>query len=134
LARDDYPMIDEKDRVYFRDVYDHLVRLYDIVEGLRDMVGGALDSYLSVSSNRINEIMRTLTVVAVLFLPLNFLVGFFGMNFFGEPFNVSNPFSSTVLFGVCMSLMGLLPVMMLWWMARSGMLASTVRERPVEDE
>jgi magnesium transporter len=90
LARDEYPQIDRKDRVYFRDIYDHLVRLHDISETLRDLISGALDTYLSAVSNRTNEVMKTLTVVTVLFLPLNFVVGFFGMNFFGENIHLDN--------------------------------------------
>lgn len=84
LARDDYPQVGARDRVYFRDVYDGLVRLHDLTEAIRDLVAGAIDTYLSVSANRTNEIMKTLTIVTVLFLPLNFVVGFFGMNFFGD--------------------------------------------------
>ena len=134
LARDDFGVIDAADRVYYRDVYDHLVRLYDIVEGLRDMVGGVLDTYLSVTSNRMNEIMRTLTVVTVLFMPISFVVGFFGMNFFGEAYNIPNlaggtePFAwvNHVLFWLCfLSVVGT-PPMMLWWMARKGWLRSVV--------
>lgn len=83
LSRDDYKMIDEKDRIYFRDVYDHMVRLYDIVEGVRDLVTSTLDTYLSMTNNRMNDIMRTLTIITTLFMPLTFLTGFFGMNFFG---------------------------------------------------
>ena len=82
LARDDYAVIDAKDRVYFRDVYDHLVRLHDISESLRDLVGGVLDTYLSVINNRMNEIMKTLTLITTLFMPISFVAGFFGMNFF----------------------------------------------------
>lgn len=132
LARDEFPMIDAADRVYFRDVYDHLVRLYDIVEGLRDMAGGAMDSYLSVTSNRINQIMRTLTVVTVLFMPISFIAGFFGMNFFGEAFNVPHPFASTVLFWICMVILIGLPPAMLLWMARRGWLRSVVVEEEAE--
>lgn len=84
LARDKYGPIDAEDRVYFRDVYDHMVRLHDILESLRDLIGGTLDTYLSAVSNRTNDVMKTLTIVNVLFLPMNFLVGFFGMNFFGS--------------------------------------------------
>jgi magnesium transporter len=84
LARDEHAVIDRKDRVYFRDVYDHLVRLHDISETLRDLIAGALDIYLTAVSNRTNEVMKTFTLVTVLFLPLNFVVGFFGMNFFGD--------------------------------------------------
>src|SRR5574341_308737 len=85
LARDEYAMIDPKDRIYFRDVYDHLVRLADLNESLRDLIGGALDTYLSVTSNRINEVMKILTVLTALFMPISFLAGFFGMNFTGLP-------------------------------------------------
>jgi magnesium transporter len=84
LSRDAYPQVGERDRVYFRDVYDGLVRIHDLTESIRDLVAGAIDTYLSVSANRTNDIMKTLTIVTVLFLPLNFVVGFFGMNFFGE--------------------------------------------------
>jgi magnesium transporter len=129
LARDEFSVIDASDRVYFRDVYDHLVRLYDIVEGLRDMIAGALDTYLSVTSNRMNEIMRTLTVVTVLFMPISFLASFFGMNFFGEQFNVADPFTASVLFWLCMACMVFTPPAMLWWMYRKGWLRSVVDQR-----
>jgi len=82
LARGDFAVIAADERIFFRDVYDHLVRLYDISEGLRDLVGGALDIYLSVVNNRMNDVMKTLTVITTLFMPVSFLVGFFGTNFF----------------------------------------------------
>jgi len=134
LARDEFAALAAEERVYFRDVYDHLVRLYDIVEGLRDLAAGALDSYLSVTSNRINEVMRTLTVVNVLFLPLSFLAGFFGMNFFGDTFNVANPFRSITLFGLCIALMAATPPAVLWGMVRWGMLRRVGGEEPEEKE
>src|SRR5436190_19318462 len=84
LARDDYKVIDRKDRVFFRDIYDHLVRLHDLNESLRDLVSGALDTYLSVVNNRLNDVMKTLTLITTLFMPISFITGFFGMNFF-EP-------------------------------------------------
>jgi magnesium transporter len=84
LARDEHPQIDAQDRVYFRDIYDHLMRVHDISETLRDLISGALDTYLSAISNRTNEVMKTLTIVTVMFLPMSFLASFFGMNFFGE--------------------------------------------------
>jgi magnesium transporter len=87
LARDSYTMIDPADRVYYRDVYDHLVRLADINESLRDLISGSLDTYLSVTSNRINEVMKVLTIISALFMPLAFLTGFFGMNFTTIPFD-----------------------------------------------
>ncbi len=119
LARDEYPMVDRKDRIYFRDVYDHLVRLHDISESLRDLVGGVLDTYLSVVSNRMNEIMKTLTIITTIFMPLSFVVGFFGMNFFvADPPNtawVSNP-----VFQLTLLLLLLVPVGMYAWMRRRG--------------
>jgi magnesium transporter len=82
LARDDYSMLAHKQQVYFRDIYDHLVRMHDLTESIRDLVGGTLDTYLSVINNRMNEIMKTLTIITTLFMPITFLTGFFGMNFF----------------------------------------------------
>lgn len=82
LARDEYKVIDPRDRIFFRDIYDHLVRLHDLNESLRDLVGGALDTYLSVVNNRMNDVMKTLTIITTLFMPLSFIAGVFGMNFF----------------------------------------------------
>ena len=67
--------------LYYRDVYDHIVRQYETVDSLRDLLTSAMDVYLSTVSNRLNQTMKTLTVIASLFLPLSFLTGFFGMNF-----------------------------------------------------
>ncbi|WP_435016278.1 magnesium/cobalt transporter CorA [Tundrisphaera sp. TA3] len=91
LARDTYAVIPGENRVYFRDVYDHLVRIHDIAENLRDLISGALDTYLSVVSNRTNDVMKALTLVTVMFLPMTFLVGFFGMNFFGQTLEFTSP-------------------------------------------
>ncbi len=72
---------DRETTAYYRDVYDHIIRQYENVDGLRDLLTGAMDVYLSTVSNRLNMTMKTLTVVASLFLPLTFLTGFFGQNF-----------------------------------------------------
>lgn len=120
LARDPYPMVHEAHRVYFRDIYDHLVRLHDVSESLRDLVAGALDTYLSVSANRTNEIMKALTVVTVMFLPLSFLGGFFGMNFFGETLSFSSPLPKQLLFWGTITLMGVTPWLMYRWVRRRG--------------
>jgi magnesium transporter len=66
---------------YFRDLYDHLIRISDLVDSYRDLLTGAMDSYLSTVSNRLNDVMKQLTVIATIFLPLTFLTGFFGQNF-----------------------------------------------------
>ncbi len=105
LARDMYPQIGARDRVYFRDSYDSLVRLHDITESVRDLVSGTLETYLSVTSNRTNEIMKALTIATVLFLPLNFLVGFFGMNFFADNIALEGSSSHAVLFGLATLMM-----------------------------
>ncbi len=121
LARDLYPQIGERDRVYFRDVYDGLVRLHDITESVRDLVSGALEIYLSVTSNRTNDIMKALTIVTVLFLPLNFVVGFFGMNFFGANIELTEPFSThTGLFLLGCGVMVAAALGLWWWGRRRG--------------
>lgn len=81
LSRDEFPMIDRQSRIYFRDIYDHLVRIQDLTETMRDIVGGMMDIYLSSNSLRLNEVMKALTIVSTIFLPLSFLAGVFGMNF-----------------------------------------------------
>jgi magnesium transporter len=81
LSRDDLPQIAPQHRIYFRDIYDHLVRVHDLSESIRDVVTGTLDTYLSAASNRLNEIMKALTLVSTIFLPLSFLAGVYGMNF-----------------------------------------------------
>ncbi len=112
LARDEYRVVDAKERVYFRGVYDHLVRLHDINEGLRDLIGGALDIYLSAVSNRLNEVMRILTTVTVLGLPLTFLTGFFGMNFFGGTYEVPAPVEEKLLFLIAVLAMIITPIVL----------------------
>lgn len=111
LARDPFEQIDPERRIYFRDVYDHLVRIHDIVESLRDLISGALDTYLSVVSNRTNDIMKALTIVNVMFLPMTFLVGFFGMNFFGDTLMFTTP---------------ALPKAGLFWLACAVMVATPI--------
>jgi magnesium transporter len=117
LARDDYAVIDRKDRIFFRDIYDHLVRLHDLNETMRDLVGGALDTYLSVINNRMNDVMKTLTIITTLFMPLTFVTGFFGMNFFAAnpPYeNWTLPFA----FYTTLGLIFLTPFFMYLWMRR----------------
>jgi magnesium transporter len=71
--------LDERD--YFRDIYDHLIRISDLIDSYRDLLSGATDLYLSTVSNRQNDVMKQLTVIATIFLPLSFITGFFGQNF-----------------------------------------------------
>jgi magnesium transporter len=117
LARDDLRMIDKKDRIYFRDVYDHLVRLHDINESMRDQVTGVLEIYLSVINNRMNEIMKTLTLIATIFMPITFLVGFFGMNYF-EPPPLFGGWTSLPSFAFTMFILACTPLGFVIWFRR----------------
>ncbi|MCJ7435074.1 MAG: magnesium/cobalt transporter CorA [Anaerolineales bacterium] len=117
MARDDYKVIDRRDRVFFRDIYDHLVRLHDLNESLRDLVSGALDSYLSMTNNRMNEVMKTLTVITTLFMPITFVTGFFGMNFF-EPVAGLVSWTARAAFIAMLSVVLCAPIIMLIWMRR----------------
>jgi len=86
LTRGDSELISLEESVYYRNVYDHLVRVSDTTESYRDYVAGMLDSYLSIVNNKMNEVMKFLTVIATIMLPLTLISGIFGMNFEFIPF------------------------------------------------
>ncbi len=81
LERRESPLITEPTQVYFRDVYDHTIQVMDALESSRDILSGMLDIYLSSNSNRMNEVMKVLTIIATIFIPLTFIAGIYGMNF-----------------------------------------------------
>ena len=81
LERGESPLIKGTSRVYLRDVYDHTIQVIDTIETFRDMVSGMLDIYLSSISNRLNAVMKVLTIIATIFMPLTFIAGIYGMNF-----------------------------------------------------
>jgi len=81
LERGESSLIKESTRIYLRDVYDHTIQTIDTIETYRDMVSGMLDIYLSSISNRLNAVMKVLTIIATIFMPLTFLAGIYGMNF-----------------------------------------------------
>ncbi len=81
FSRTDSDIVQESTRIYLRDVYDHTIQVIDTVESYRDMVSGMLDIYLSSVSNRMNAVMKVLTIIATIFMPLTFLAGVYGMNF-----------------------------------------------------
>ena len=81
LERTESPLIHESTDVYMRDVYDHTIQIIDTIESFRDMVSGMLDIYLSSISNKMNAVMKVLTIIATIFIPLTFIVGVYGMNF-----------------------------------------------------
>jgi magnesium transporter len=80
-AADQLPGFTTEDERYFRDVYDHLIRISDLIDSYRDLLTGAMDVYLSTVSNRLNSVMKQLTIIATIFLPLSWITGFFGQNF-----------------------------------------------------
>ncbi|MCX5838944.1 MAG: magnesium and cobalt transport protein CorA, partial [Deltaproteobacteria bacterium] len=84
---------------YFRDISDHTVQVIDTIETYRDMLSGMLDIYLSTISNRMNEVMKVLTVIATIFMPLTFLAGVYGMNFKYMP-ELEWPWGYFALWGV----------------------------------
>ncbi len=99
LARGEAVMIGESVTVYLRDVYDHTIQLIDAIETYQEIVSNLVDIYLSGVSNRMNEIMKRLTVVATIFIPLTFLVGVYGMNLKGMP-EYDLPWAYPALWGV----------------------------------
>ena len=85
MSRGEFPLIPPDMRPFYRDVYDHLVRVVDLSENYRDLISGSLEAYLSVVSNRLNEIMKVLTIFSAIMLPLTFIAGVYGMNFDDMP-------------------------------------------------
>jgi magnesium transporter len=81
LSRSECPFLQESTKVFFRDVYDHVVQIVDTIETLREMVSASLDIYLSSISYRLNAVMKVLTIITTIFMPLTFIVGIYGMNF-----------------------------------------------------
>ncbi|HUU39398.1 MAG TPA: magnesium/cobalt transporter CorA [Desulfatiglandales bacterium] len=81
LERGESSLIRESTGIYLKDVYDHTIQVVDTVETFRDMVSGMLDIYLSSISNKMNEVMKVLTIIATIFIPLTFVAGLYGMNF-----------------------------------------------------
>ncbi len=129
LSRRDHSPIDPKSALYFRDVYDHLIRATEVVDACRDLVATTVEAYLSAASNRMNEVMKQLAIIATIFLPLSVITGFFGMNFEQIPWKNPTLFLATVL------LLLAVPVFMVYWFARRGWLQGGFirpnrRERP----
>ncbi len=85
LERAESPLVDKSSSFFFRDVYEHTIQVMDTVDTYRDILSGMFDIYLSSVSNRLNEVMKVLTIIATLFMPLTFLAGVYGMNFQNMP-------------------------------------------------
>jgi magnesium transporter len=107
MARRGIPHVQERTTLYFRDVYDHLVRLYEQIDAGRDLLGNAMDGYLSMVANKTNDITKQLTIFATIFLPLSFIVGFFGQNF--------DVLSGTVFYYAMWTMILALPIALVFW-------------------
>lgn len=117
LSRGEFGLISDHERMYYRNVYDHLVRVTDLTESYRDTVTGMLDVYISVNSNRMNQVMKVLTVIATIFLPLTFLSSIYGMNFHYMP-ELLLPYGYFAFWGLLISL----TVFMLLYFRKKGWL------------
>lgn len=84
ILRTDSPLVDEQAKLYIRDAYDHCIQIIDMVESLKEISASNIDMYLSIISNRMNEIMKVLTIISSIFIPLTFIAGIYGMNFSRE--------------------------------------------------
>lgn len=114
LLRRDPPILPQHAVVFLQDVYDHVLRVLDSIDTYRELTSSCLDAFLSVQSNTLSEVMRRLTMISTVFLPMGFLTGFFGMNFEALPFS-----SRTVMWG-SLALMALLPAGMLGYFRWKG--------------
>ncbi len=126
LIQDDSEMITHEVRIYLRDCYDHAVQVIDMVETYRELASGLMDVYLSAVSNRMNEIMKLLTVISAIFIPLTFIAGVYGMNFNTE----KSPYNMPELnwywgYPACLLVMAVIAVILLYIFWRRGWLENS---------
>jgi len=117
LSRGEFNLISQNETFYYRNVYDHLVRMAELVESYRDVLSGLLEAYFTVNANRMNVVMKTLTVISTVFLPLTFISSIYGMNFEFMPelhWKLGYTFAWALFLGVA--------VTMFIWMKRRGWL------------
>jgi len=129
LLRDGSRFISPEVRVYLRDTHDHAAQLVDVVDSHREMVAGLLNTYLSALSNRTNEVMKLLTIMASIFIPLTFMAGVYGMNFEAMP-ELHSPWGYPAL----MAVMVLTAVGMLFYFRRRGWLGEPPDDDDSDDE
>ena len=107
LSRDHFEVINKQTAIYFRDVYDHLVRIEGLAESYKDLTTGLLEAYLSVVSNRLNEIVKLLTVFTVVMMPLTVITGIYGMNFEHIP-ELKSPYGYYGVLGLMVVVVGVM--------------------------
>jgi len=130
LSRGDFGEIPAEAIPFYRDVYDHFLRINDISESYRDLVSSLLDAYLSVQSNRMNEVMKTLTLMSTVMLPLTFIAGIYGMNFDPDTSPLNMP-ELRWFFGYpfALALMAAVAATIWMWFRRKGWVGAA-REEP----
>jgi magnesium transporter len=116
------PGMTDEGTAYFRNLYDHLIRISDMVDGYRDLVSGAMDTHLSMVSNRLNVVMKQLAIIATVFLPLGFLTGFFGQNFAWPITHIQDGFGDFIFLGLGSEVVAIALLLMLF--KRRGWLGS----------
>jgi magnesium transporter len=127
LIRDGSDLISEEVRIYLRDCYDHTVQVMDMVETYRELASGLMDVYLSAVSNKMNEIMKVLTIVSTIFIPLTFVAGIYGMNFNTE----KSPYNMPELnwywgYPLCWAVMLAIALSLIWFFWQRGWLQNSV--------
>jgi magnesium transporter len=130
LIRDRSPHITESTAIYLRDCYDHAIQLLDIVETYRDIASGLLELYLSSVSTRLNEVMKVLTIIATIFIPLGFIAGIYGMNFDRDasPYNMPE-LGWSFGYPFALGLMAVVGFGLLYFFYRSGWLGRPRKTR-----
>lgn len=124
LTRDDVPLVSPETRLFFRDCYDHVIQVIDLVDTYRELTADVRDFYMSSVGNRMNEIMKVLTIIATIFMPMSFIAGVYGMNF-----NTDSPWNMPELnwyFGypTAITAMLLTAIGFLWYFKRKGWIFS----------
>ena len=117
LIHEESRMVQESSHIFFRDIYDHTIQVIDTIESMRDVLTGMLDLYLSTLSNKMNEVMKVLTIMATIFIPLTFVAGIYGMNFKFMP-ELEWKWSYPTLWGVLVAIF----ILMLFWFKRKRWL------------
>ncbi|TAF13487.1 MAG: magnesium and cobalt transport protein CorA, partial [Nostocales cyanobacterium] len=127
LIRDSSEIISDEVRIYLRDCYDHSIQVIDMVETYRELSSGLMDVYLSAVSNKMNEIMKILTVVSSIFIPLTFVAGIYGMNFNPDksPYNMPE-LNSYWGYPICLGFMALIAGSLLFIFWKKGWLSHSI--------
>lgn len=128
MSRGEFSLIPDDMRPFYRDIHDHLVRVVDLAESYRDLISGSLDAYLSVVSNRLNEIMKVLTIFSAIMLPLTFIAGVYGMNFDHMP-ELHTPYGYFTVMGI----MIVVAIGMLLFFRRRGWIGNSGEEETPEE-